>query len=560
MNYNIWSELEESAKNFHDVEKETLLHILKSNANTEYGKKYHFSDIHSIDEFKKMVPLTEYENYIGYIERMIKGKEENLILAEPLKYYVLSSGTTGIEKHIPITETGIQTYINYAYYCSYNCIETFYHGEVDNELLRKGKLFLINEVHFQNMDCGLKKGLISGSPFELHREKGDLDFSRYTSPEMVLFPEEQMDMQYLKVRFALACEEVVGISGAYVHQILYLMKYMENNWEMLVDDIENGTIHESVDISKEKRKELIKHIKKMPERAAELRKEFEQGFDTPIIPRIWKNIKFVMAISGEIFTKYMKMFQNYLGNIPYHYFVYGASEGIFSVAKEVNKPDEYVLASKNGYYEFLPLDAEDNQFTLDTCEAKDLEIGKKYELVYTGFSGFYRYCMGDIIEIKGYYYEAPIVRFCYRKKQMINIAGEKMDMGSIANVISAYEEYFEITINDFCIYLDEDTIPGRYIFLLEIVRNSKRDISYEDRTKKIDQLLKSANLDYEDCRKLQEIGKPIVHYLKEGTFERYKENLLKKGKEVGQYKPVRILDTDEKKNFFFREILEIPNN
>lgn len=555
MNYNIWEELETSAKHYLDVEEETLFYILKINENTEYGRKYHFSQIHSIKEFKEMIPITEYKDYVEYIERMINGKEENLILSEPIKYYVVSSGTTGTQKHIPITETGIQNYINYAYICTYNCIEKFYYKKFGIKLLHKGKLFLINEVRFQERESGIKEGLISGAPFELHREKGDLDFNRYTSPEMVLFPEEQMNIQYLKVRFALACEDVEGILGVYVHQILCLLKYIENNWEMLVDDIENGTINETVEISKEKREELMEYIFKMPHRAAALRKEFEQGFDKPIIPRIWGNMKFIMAIGGGPFNKYTTMLRKYMGNIPCHHFVYGASEGIFGVAAEVNRPDEYILASKIGYYEFLPIDAEDNEIIPDTCEAKELQIGKKYELVYTGFSGFYRYRMGDIIEMKGYYYNAPIVKFCYRKKQIINVAGEKMDIGSITKVVNSYEEYYGIKVNDFCIYLDKNTVPGRYVLLMEIEEGTETDTSYEERTERIDQLLKSISIDYKDCRRLQEIGKPIVHYLKEGTFERYKQELYTQGKEIGQYKPVRILDSNEKKNFFFNEIL-----
>lgn len=555
MEKNVWLELEESAKNYDKVEENTLLQILHANANTEYGKKYHFAQIQSIPDFKEKVPITEYKDYITYIERMIKGKEKNLIIAEPIKYYAMSSGTTGIEKYIPVTETAIQNYIDYAYICSYNSIERFYRDRLDKNILQKGKILLMNEVRFHKMESGIKAGLISGSPFELHKEKGTLDFNRYTSPEMVLFPKEFMDMQYLKARFALACEDVLAISGAYVHQILYLMKYIESNWKMLVEDIHNGTIHKDIEIPKAKRKELMKYISKLPERADFLSKEFEQGFDKPIIPRIWKNIKFIMAISGKSFTKYMTKFERYLGDVPYHYFVYGSSEGIFAVAKEVNQPDEYILASPIGYYEFMPID--NNEIILNTCDAKDLEVGKKYELIYTGFSGFYRYRIGDVIEMKGYYYNAPIVKFCYRKKQIINIAGEKMDMENLTSVVRSYEKKYKITVNDFCIYPDQDTIPGRYVIMLEIEKNINMNISQNETIEVMDQLLKESNIDYEDCRRTQEIGKPIVHYLKEGTFECYRESLYMQGKEVGQHKPVRIIDTDEKKNFFFHAIINI---
>ena len=238
-----------------------------------------------------------------------------------------------------------------------------------------------------------------------------------------------------------------------------------------------------------------------------------------------------------------------------HFFIYAASEGIFGPAFKVNRPDEYVLAPKIGVYEFLPIDTEDNEVTLETCSLSELQIGAKYELVYTGFSGFYRYRMGDIIEIKGFYHKAPIVKFCYRRKQTVNVAGEKMDMGSIASVIGDFEKKYNLIGNEFCIYPDEDVIPARYVVLLEIDSEQKPDIPEKEKNEVIDSFFRTINMDYDDCRNLKEIGTPEIHFLKKGAFERYKEQLHMNGKEIGQHKPVRMIDTEEKRAFFFGEIL-----
>lgn len=42
---------EQSCKSAADASQKQLLSILKDNADTEYGKKYHFSDISSVSEY-----------------------------------------------------------------------------------------------------------------------------------------------------------------------------------------------------------------------------------------------------------------------------------------------------------------------------------------------------------------------------------------------------------------------------------------------------------------------------------------------------------------------------
>ena len=50
-----------------------------------------------------------------------------------------------------------------------------------------------------------------------------------------------------------------------------------------------------------------------------------------------------------------------------------------------------------------------------------------------------------------------------------------------------------------------------------------------------------------------DVGAPLVRFLPEGSFRRYEEYLARQGKSLDQYKPVRILDSEEKRRFFASE-------
>jgi len=123
----------------------------------------------------------------------------------------------------------------------------------------------------------------------------------------------------------------------------------------------------------------------------------------------------------------------------------------------------------------------------------------------------------------------------------------------------AFADTYGIEVRDFCIYEDEDEIPARYIVLLEAYPDRFSDSGISDAPEKaaaaMDVMLRRRHLDYDDCRNLGEIGMPVVYFLKQGASSRYQKYLQAQGMETGQYKPVRILDTEEKKEFFFREIV-----
>ncbi|MBR1738327.1 MAG: GH3 auxin-responsive promoter family protein [Firmicutes bacterium] len=93
-----------------EAQNELLETLLNDNSDTEYGKKYDFANIHNADEYRKKLPLTTYDDYEEYIDRMVDNDEKGLITNYPVVYYASTSGTSGEPKKIPITDKGMSVF------------------------------------------------------------------------------------------------------------------------------------------------------------------------------------------------------------------------------------------------------------------------------------------------------------------------------------------------------------------------------------------------------------------------------------------------------------------
>ncbi|ELU16623.1 hypothetical protein CAPTEDRAFT_191927 [Capitella teleta] len=76
------------------TQESTLLQFIKENSDTIYGRDHSFSQIHNRDDFVRLHPLTIYEHYESYIDRVYNGEENVITKAMPAMFGV-TSGTSG---------------------------------------------------------------------------------------------------------------------------------------------------------------------------------------------------------------------------------------------------------------------------------------------------------------------------------------------------------------------------------------------------------------------------------------------------------------------------------
>lgn len=90
-------------ENPRQTQMDFLMELISDNKDTEYGKANSFENIKSYEDFANSVPISEYDNYLPYITRMIEDKETDLITKEQIVHYAASSGSTGTPKRIPVS-------------------------------------------------------------------------------------------------------------------------------------------------------------------------------------------------------------------------------------------------------------------------------------------------------------------------------------------------------------------------------------------------------------------------------------------------------------------------
>ena len=236
--------------------------------------------------------------------------------------------------------------------------------------------------------------------------------------------------------------------------------YLERNWELLCDDIEKGVIDPSVRITPELRAEYSKKLKPDPERAEELRREFLKGFDDPIAPRIWPRLCWVYGMVSSTLQIYGERLRRYIGpDIPLHNMGYGAAEGFFAMATELDA-DDYVLLPHCIFFEFIPVDENDpdaQEENPQTLLLDELEVGKKYEVVITNFSGLYRYRMFDVIRVTRMHHGTPQVEFLYRRNLSMNVANEKMTTDMADEALRRAAEALGLTLEGYSLFDDFST-------------------------------------------------------------------------------------------------------
>lgn len=516
-----------------------LLQILEKNKDTEYGKKYGFKDIKTIEEFQKIVPVSVFDDYAGYIYEMTEHSAKNLNTASKIPHYAKSSGTMGNPKRIPESEESLLTLKKYNHLLRIAMMNQKLGMDWMN-----GKAINLIEAGTGVLPCGATYGAISG---RIVQEMGEHISEICTSPIEALLPDEQTNTRYLHARFALQDADVTWGTSSFISIFLMMMQYIEKEWEILVNDIENGTINEDIKMPPEVRASVLKKLVPMPERAKELREIFEDGFDIPIIPRLWPKLQCIVAVCTGGFSNYLyKMKERYIDDSVHILYVgLTASEGLFSVPFELDNP-EAVLVPDSVFYEFLPIDSEnfDDMVTMDK-----LEVGKTYEIIFTNFSGFYRYRMRDAVKVTGYHNQLPIVEFQYRIDHIIHLTGEKTTEKALRFAAESTEKELGYQMEEFSAYGDEDAVPLRYNYLMEI-HDVPEGLKVNQIVETLEKYLRQGNPLYAMKRDKEILDQLNLRFLQPETYLLYREFKIMKGASSAQVKPPRILMNERDKRFF----------
>lgn len=90
------------------VQDEFLARLLRDSAKTEYGLRFNFArllqaGVSTTDEFRSGHPLTRFEHYSPYVQRMVTDPAaRSLLTTEPVSRLGVTSGTSGSANMLPV--------------------------------------------------------------------------------------------------------------------------------------------------------------------------------------------------------------------------------------------------------------------------------------------------------------------------------------------------------------------------------------------------------------------------------------------------------------------------
>jgi len=452
-----------------------LLNLAKD---TIWGRKYDYKSIQSIDEYKKRVPIQNYDAFQPLIDRVFKG-EQNLLWPTEIKWFAKSSGTTGAKsKFIPVSMESLED----CHYKGGKDLLAMYVNSHPNSEIYSGKTLTIggsSEINQFNSDAyygDLSAIIIKNLPFWVQ-------IKRIPNKDISLLSdwEEKVEMM---AKFSMD-KNVTVISGV-------------PSWTLVI-------LNRVLELSK-----------------------------TDNLYDVWPNLELYMH-GGVNFNPYIKEYQRIIPGDKMNYVeTYNASEGFFAIQDGPRENGLLLMLDYGIFYEFLPLQNL-RQPGAKTLSLSEVELGKQYALILTTNAGLWRYLIGDTVEFVS---KAPYrIIVSGRTKSFINVFGEELMVGNADKAFNKVCKEMAVEIKEYTagpIYM-KNTESGGHEWIIEFKKEPKNLMAF---TIAFDDELKTLNSDYEAKRVNDyNLKLPLVKSVPSGTFYNW---MKKKGKLGGQNKVPRL--------------------
>jgi len=471
--------------------------ILKTNESSLFGKEYDFHSIKSHDDFLKKVPILNYQSYSPWVVRIKNGELDSLSEEIPFAFEV-TGGSSGGQKLIPYNGALLKSF--------QNAILPWL-SDLQNEHpdIAKGKAYfaISPTTRIPSKTAGvLPVGLPSDAVY--FGEEHLNDVASVMLGGMELSGIREFDLwQKTTLAWLLASVDLSFISIWSPTFLTSLLKAIRGNEEFLLNVIHNG---EYGLISDPKRSRLVK---------ACIQNQF---IDTE---QLWPNLKVISTWADAGSARFYHDLKGYFSNVTFQPKGLLSTEGITSFPLcRVDFPLPALTST------FLEFETEDGQLLL----VDELEENQIYKIIMTTPGGLYRYRSEDQVRCVGHYHgfssRLPMLSFHGRGDHVLDMVGEKLDEGFIANCLKE--------AGCFAALCPQETPEPHYLLLLE-----KTNLDAEAFVSSVEESLSSNPL-YADARINGQLG-PISVVEIDNAETRYIDWRLSKGHRMADIKlPILI--------------------
>jgi GH3 auxin-responsive promoter len=314
----------------------TFQSLIQRASHTTFGKDHDFQAIKTHDDFKKQVPVRDYEDLKTYIEQVVVGKPDILWPGKPA-YFAKTSGTTSGTKYIPISKESIPYHINGAR----NALLSYVHETGKAVFLDGGLIFLSGSPELYEK-AGIKTGRLSG--IVNHHVPGYLRTNQ-------------------KPSYTTNCIE---------------------DWEEKLEKIIDETIHENMTLISGIPPWVQMYFDRIQTRTGKKIKDVFPNFS-------------MFVYGGVNFEPYRGKLEESMGKKIDSIETYPASEGFIAYQDSQIHPGLLLLLNHGIFFEFIPVDEYYSE-SPTRLHIGEVELNKNYAVIINSNAGLWGYSIGDTVK------------------------------------------------------------------------------------------------------------------------------------------------------------------
>ncbi|TVR82393.1 MAG: hypothetical protein EA409_04965 [Saprospirales bacterium] len=449
-----------------EFQKKILKDNLQRASKTSFGKDHHFDRIKNHKDFKKAIPIRDYEELRPYIDRVVAA-EENILWPGRPRYLAKTSGTTSGAKYIPITTESLPNHFGTARNAVFN--------------------FAASTGDFSFMDG--KMIFLSGSP-ELTKTNGILT-GRLSGISNHLIP-----------------------SWVKMNQMPSYKTNIIEDWEAKLDKIVAETLRKDM--------RLISGIPPWVQMYFERLLEVTGKSN---ILEVFPNFS-LFVYGGVNYEPYRQIMEKYIGGSVHSLETYPASEGFFGFQDIPGDPGLLLNANSGIFYEFVPLRELDTP-NPTRLSLEEVEPGQDYALIISSNAGLWAYNVGDTVRFISTEPYRMVVSG--RTKNYISAFGEHVIAKEVEESINAAMQEFNVEVVEFTVAPQVNPPEGGTPYHEWFIEFSTEPPSIEKFSAYIDEAMVDQNIYYKDLIK-GKILKPLkITKLQAGAFRNYMKSQGKLG-------------------------------
>lgn len=445
---------------------------------TKFGKDHQFDNIKTYDDFKRLVPVRDYEGLKTYIQDIRNGETDVLWRGMPL-YFAKTSGTTSGAKYIPITKESMPYQISAAKEAL-----LLYIAETGNSEFVNGKMIFLQ-----------------GSP--------EIDGSS-----------------------VVKTGRLSGIVAHYVPQ--YLQKNRLPSWETNCIDDWESKVDAIVEETVVQDMRLISGIPSWVQMYFEKLIE-DQGKK---VSEIFPNFN-LFVYGGVNYEPYRQNMENLIGKQVDSIELFPASEGFFAYQDKQNKnhsSDQGMLLLLNSgiFYEFIAAEDYFNDAP-ERISIKDVKLNVNYVMIISTNAGLWAYNIGDTIAFTSL---APFrVIVTGRIKHFISAFGEHVIGKEVEQALQIAIADSKVQIKEFTVAPQVNPAEGQLPYHEWFIEFEQEPDDLSLFANLIDQEMQRQNSYYYDLLQGNILQELVISRVVKNGFDSYMRSVGKLG---GQNKIPRL--------------------